>query len=198
MPGVFVVYYYLDKFDTLIRSAYRQAGEKMNDWKNGVLIGNLAISPHVLRQFLKKSCYFMTYDPDKETILFCANDGGGGQNILEIHNASHENAVKLAVGLGLEDNRDNHKLDEVCHWSKWNPKLELGYDDSPEAEELKIEILRFGIPHRIIKSKETYFLIYHISGVSYRMESPSYSKQQMVSKIREVAIDNSTTLSSTP
>ncbi|MEK7114997.1 MAG: hypothetical protein AAB847_01410 [Patescibacteria group bacterium] len=169
----------------------------MKNWKDSVVVGNFAIDPNVLRIFLRKSHYYMSYDPEKEIIFFSVNDGSGGKNIFEIRNASHENAVKLANGLGLNDNHDGKPPEEVLHWSKWNPNLLLYSNGGPEAKELKEEMLRLEIPHRILRS-DIYALTYHIGGVSYMLKPPHHSKQEMLNKIREIAEKNSEILASTP
>jgi hypothetical protein len=110
-----------------------------------VIVGNLVVNPEVLREYLRKSHYFMTYDPNNETIEFKANHGKGGQVIMEIRNASHESAVKLAQGLGLTTDREY-----PTSWSKWNPVYWLYHDGSVGAETLRMEMLKLSLPFNLI------------------------------------------------
>ena len=111
---------------------------------NRVIVGNVIINPGILRQFLKKSHYFMTYKPEDETIRLSVNDGSGGRDIMFIHNTSYENAAKLAEGLGLKGDGSTSLM-----WSKWNPIYSLHDDGSAEAERLRIEMLKLGLPFRL-------------------------------------------------
>ena len=114
----------------------------MSDSLARVIVGNIAINPSVVREFLKKSHYFMTYKPETETIVLTANHGNGGVDLLSVRNASYENAVKLAEGLGLlSDGRTTPLM-----WSKWNPIYRLSYDGSEDAERLRMEMLRLELP----------------------------------------------------
>ena len=89
----------------------------------------------------------MKYDMEKETITFSVNDGEGGLNLIEIRNASHENAVKLAKELGLKTS--NTDQEHACSWGKYYEVLRLYHDGSTEAEWLRIEIFKLGIPCRV-------------------------------------------------
>ena len=94
-----------------------------------VIVGNVVIYP-ALAEFLKRSCYYLGYDPDKELITLFANDGGGGQDLMQIRNASHENALKLAKELGLKT--QNLDQDHACSWGKYYDVLHLYHNDSEE------------------------------------------------------------------
>ncbi len=111
-----------------------------------IIVGNTVIYP-ALAEFLKRSHYFMSYDPKKEVITLSANHGGGGQDLFEIRNASHENAVKLAKELGLTTR--NEDREHACAWGKYYEVLRLLHDGSTEAEWLRIEIFKLGIPCRV-------------------------------------------------
>src|SRR3989344_7091574 len=115
---------------------------QMSDSLARVIVGNIAINPSVVREFLKKSHYFMTYKPETETIVLTANHGNGRVDLLSVRNASYENAVKLAEGFGLlSDGRTTPLM-----WSKWNPIYRLSYDGSEDAERLRMEMLRLELP----------------------------------------------------
>lgn len=113
----------------------------MKDFQNGVLIGNVVIHPSVLREFLKKSFYFGSYNPEKETLTLSANHGNGGEVLFELRNVSYESAKKLMEGLGL-------KKDGISpiSWSKWNPVVRLANDGSEDAIKLRREMLELGVP----------------------------------------------------
>ena len=115
---------------------------------NRIIVGNVVIHP-ALAEFLKRSCYYMGYDPDKELITLFANDGGGGQDLMQIRNASHENALKLAKELGLKT--QNLDQDHACSWDKYCEVLHFYHNGSEEAEWLRIEIFKLGIPCRVRK-----------------------------------------------
>lgn len=119
--------------------------------KKLVLVGNVLVDPEILRKCLKKTCYFLNYDPEKELIDFWMNDGSGKETIFEIRNASLENAQKLAEGLGLESDGDG---EDATMWSKFNPKAILHDDGSPEAEVLRVMLLEANFPFRTIDSKK--------------------------------------------
>jgi len=112
-----------------------------------VIVGNVVINAFTLSKFLKRSHYFMNYDPDKEKITLTVNDGDGGRDLIEIRNASHENAVKFAKELGLKNS--NIDQEHACSWSKYHEVLHLYHNGSEEAEWLRIEIFKLGIPCRV-------------------------------------------------
>ncbi len=113
-----------------------------------VIVGNVVIHS-ALAEFLKRSEYYMGYDQEKETITLSVNDGDGRKCLMEIRNASHENAVKLAKNLHLESS--DRDPDHSCFWSKYNSVLHLLHDGSEDAEWLRIEIFKLGIPCRVRK-----------------------------------------------
>ena len=115
-----------------------------------VIVGNIVFHPEVLRDFLKKSHYFMLYKAETETIIFKANDDSGGREIFSIRNASYENAAKLAVGLGLTGDGVRPYL---C-WTKWNPSYKLDHDGSEDAEKLRMEMLSLGMPFKLHKTSK--------------------------------------------
>lgn len=164
--------------------------ERINSDSRSV-IGNLTIEPTILRQFLKKSCYYITYEADQKRILFWANDGNGGKTIMEIDCASHENAEKIANGLGLKQEGESDS------WSVWNPKLYLDHDGSPDAEELRMEMLRLGIPYELRKSDKL-ALIEPISGMGHRYTAPTWTKEKMLEIIRKTAKANKKELAAVP
>jgi hypothetical protein len=133
-----------------------------------VIVGNVVIHP-TLTEFLKRSCYYLKYDQDKETIILSANDGYGGKTLMEIRNASHENAKKLAKNLGMESPGTS------CFWSKYSEVLHLLHDGSEEAEWLRIEIFKLGIPCRVMKSA-------NVKGWRLQMGQGSYGPPMWTAK----------------
>lgn len=149
-----------------------------------VIVGNVVIYP-ALAEFLKRSHYFMKYDPDKETITLSVNDGDGGKDLIQIRHASYENAVKFAKELGLKtQNRDQ---DNACSWSKYYEVLHLYHDGREEAEWLRIEIFKLGIPCRVnghfsIKSWEL-----HMGQGSYK--PPMWTAVKVLEEIKRLNTD---------
>lgn len=142
-------------------------------------IGNLTIEPSILRHFLKKSTYFLNYDPKERTITFWANDGHGGQTIFEIQEASHESAEKIAKALGMKMDGSGQ-----VSWSISNPHFTLNHDGSDDAEALRIELLRLDIPHEVFHS-ETLALNDGCTGIY--MRSAGWTQPQMLDLIRKCA-----------
>jgi len=156
-----------------------------------VIVGNVVIYPATLRQFLKKSHYFMTYHPDTERITFEANHWYGGVILFEIRNASHENAQKLATELGLAS--DSPKS---CHWGKYNPVLNLQHNGSPEAEQLRVEMLRLSVPFVVVKTDGTEpFALTNGQGMH---KSPMWNVESMLKIIRDTAERHKDQLATTP
>ena len=150
------------------------------------VVGNFTIEPAMLRGMLKKSCYFLDYDRNKRKIVFWFNDGGGGKVIFEIEHSSYENAKKIAEGLGLAETQN-------CHWSVWNPKLALYHDGSDNAEMLRLEMLRLGVPHSTIKSDTL-----ALGDSPVRYTAPAWTAEQMLAIIRDVAQRYEKQLAATP
>lgn len=153
-----------------------------------VIVGNVIINPKVLIKFLKKSHYFMEYKPEEMLIRFRANDGDGGEILFEIGNASHENAVKLAEGLGL---KSEMKESVATLWAKWNPIYKLWSDGSGDSEALRVEILKSGIPchfhnsHYGVDSRGNKSWAFQTSGCIYR--PPMWKADGIIKIIREDA-----------
>jgi len=126
----------------------------MSDPLSKIIIGNVAIRAASLREYLKKSHYWLTYDPDRETITLNANHNAGGEVLLEIRQASYENAERLARELGL-------KADGRTTWHKWNPVYELDHDGSAEAEALRMKMLALGLPHKVYRNRRQWALLLH-------------------------------------
>lgn len=118
----------------------------MSDLLDRVIVGNVVFYP-ALKEFLKKSYYYMSYDPTEEVIKFSANHGGGGQDLFEVRNVSYENAQKLAEELGLNSSMSGR----TTSWAKWNPVYKLWHDGSEDAEKIRIEMLRLGMSFNLVQ-----------------------------------------------
>ncbi|HUZ92618.1 MAG TPA: hypothetical protein VNG29_01310 [Candidatus Paceibacterota bacterium] len=153
-------------------------------------IGNITIAPRHLKSLLKKSSYYLDYDPAERKIRFWANDGGGGVPIFEIEQASFENAEKIAKGLGLENESDG----VACHWHRWNPKLTLRDDGSENAERLRMEMLRLGIPHEVQRDSELGLVVHDRI---HRLSS-GWTIEQLLIEIRNTARIYEKQLAATP
>jgi hypothetical protein len=121
----------------------------------------------------------MSYEAEKETITFSINDDNGGRDLFYIRNASYESAVKLAEGLGLDDDGIRQP---IC-WSKWNPVYKLDYDKSEDAEKLRIEIVSLGLPLRIQKISSGW--AWYNNGCVYR--PPTWTVDKVLKEIRKEA-----------
>lgn len=160
----------------------------MSDFFDNVLVGNVTIDPKVLRDCLKKTCYYMSYYPDTHTIVFYRNTGVGGEVIFELQNAPYESAKKLAEGLGL-------KLGSGASltWMKYNPKLFL-YDDGSElALSLCAEMNRLGIPFSTYKNKKA-----GIGEGTLAFFYPMWSIESLMGIIQNTAERYAEELASTP
>jgi hypothetical protein len=113
-----------------------------------VIIGNVKIYPNVLRNFLKKSHYFFTYDDKTDTAELFVNHGAGGKELMVFKDVDYVVVKKFAEELGLKSDDDEKK---PSSWHKWNPILELYDDGSEEAEDLRVMMLKLGVPHNIIE-----------------------------------------------
>src|SRR3989344_576440 len=153
----------------------------MGPYKNlEVIVGNIRFNPHALRQFLKKSHYWLTYKPVEEIFTLEVNDGWGGMKLFEVKNASHEKAEKFAILLGLapEEREDNL-------WSKFNPTVYLNNDGSEDAEKIRMELLKLGIPFRetCLKSSQGW----RFQSQMYEYAGPSYTSDDVIDIIRGIA-----------
>ncbi|HBX58314.1 MAG: hypothetical protein UW46_C0017G0005 [Candidatus Yanofskybacteria bacterium GW2011_GWF1_44_227] len=114
-----------------------------------MILHNVAIDIAVLRQFLIKSHYFMSYDPVKETVKLSVNDGGGGESILEIRDASWEAAQRLAELLDLKPTDD---MPNPTSWSRYIPTLKICHDGSPLADMIEQKLYRSKIPFKVVRN----------------------------------------------
>ena len=161
----------------------------MSDFRNEVLVGNVVLYPEIIRQFLIKSHYFLTYDPKENKLTLNANHGGGGLVLFEIRNIPYESAAKLAEGLGLIGDGES-----PLEWSKWNPILSLHHDCSEDAETLRMEMLRLGIPH-ITYNAST---VLSLEDGQYTYNSPDWTIPQMLEIIQKTAERCKEQLATTP
>ena len=166
----------------------------MSDFRSKVVVGNLVINPAILRKYLLKSHYFLVYKPETETMTLNANHNSGGEVLFEIRNVSYENTVKFAEGLGLGGDGDYGENPVI--WSKWNPILELNHDGSEDAESLKMEMLRLGIPHIVHPKARVLGLI--TNNGQHRHEPPLWTIAKLLQIIRETAERYKENLSTTP
>jgi len=152
----------------------------MNSPLDKIIAGNLALRAPALRACLKKSHYWLTYDPGKESASLHANHGGGGELLLEIRNVSYETAARLAEELGLEA---DERSPAPCVWSKWNPKVYLGHDGSADAEAVLAEIRRLDLPCEVNRSARSLYL----SVGQGTMQVPMWRRDQLLAEVRSTA-----------
>ena len=159
------------------------------DFRSKVIVGNLVLEPSVLRSLLVKSHYYSSYDPEGECFILYENNGGGGRVVFQIRNISYESAAKLAKGLGLAGDGSY-----PTKWSKWNPRFDFHHDKSADADRVQNELLRLGIPHRILPRASEI----RLEDGRYVYTTPFYSADQMIEVIRETAKRDAEQLSTTP
>ncbi|MBI4160557.1 MAG: hypothetical protein HY506_01470 [Candidatus Yanofskybacteria bacterium] len=155
-------------------------GRAMYDPQRATVVGNIIINGPELRNFLKKSHYFLTWDRNTHTITLEANHFYGGVVLFKIKDASHAEAKNLAAELGLEGAGDDASI-----WCKWNPIFCLEHNGSAEAEELRVEMLKLGIPCivREVRPDSTYALRSNQS----LFRSDMWSQLGLLLMIREAA-----------
>jgi len=142
-------------------------------------VGNFTIEPGMLRRVLKTSNYFLDYDSKERMITFWTDDGSGGKVIFELTNASHENAEKIAIALGMKREGSNQ-----VSWCISNPHFVLHHDGSDDAKALRAELLELDIPHDVVKSEEL-ALEDGCTGIYKR--SNSFNQAYMLDMIRKCA-----------
>jgi len=144
-----------------------------------VIVGNVVIHP-ALAEYLKRSHYYMKYDQEKETITLSVNDGGGGVDLIEVRNASHENALKLARELDLRSS--DKDIDRACFWSKYHPVLHFYHDCSDDAEWLRVEIFKLGIPCRV--RKNAVLKSWDLNMGQYSYKPPMWTVQKTLEQVK--------------
>lgn len=163
----------------------------MSDARDVVVFGGgVVIHAATLREFLKKSHYYMSYDPKTYTMKLSGNHFAGGQVLLEAQMASLESAAKFAQDIGLEADEGS-----ACSWGKWNPVFQLDHDGSDAAEQLRLEMLRLGIPCRVFKTKSSPWVFYDGYG---RYFPPSWMVDAVIPIIQKAAERYQAQLSSMP
>ncbi|MDB5194750.1 MAG: hypothetical protein JWN50_764 [Parcubacteria group bacterium] len=143
-----------------------------------VILGSVVFYPAVIKNFLKKSHYFMHYDAETEVLRLHANHGNGGEALFEARNVSPESARILAEELGLK--RHDEKSNS---WGKWNPLLCLYHDGSEDAERVRMETLKLGIPCRVVYDS-TFIGLTNQSGLH---KPPMWSIESLVKIVGETA-----------
>jgi hypothetical protein len=116
-----------------------------------IIVGNVAIQARNLRQFLKKSHYWLTYHDDREAAELWANHNAGGEMLMELRNCSYESAARLATELGLEADASR---EQPLEWSKWNPLVTVHHDGSDAAISLHRMAATLGLPVRTVEARE--------------------------------------------
>lgn len=149
----------------------------MKEFENRVIIGDIILFPKIIREFLVKSHYFLTYDPGTENLKLNVNHGSGGQVLFEIRRISYESVTKLAKDLGLKGESEAPLI-----WEKWNPILCLHHDGSKEAEMLRVEMLKLGVPHTVHQCE-----VFGLTDGQCLYESPMWSVKKILQIIRKVA-----------
>ena len=164
----------------------------MTDFQDKVIAGNVVLYPKVLREFLTKSRYFLRYEPEEEELILMADHDQASRVLFVMRNVSYETAVKIAVDLGLTAKENRYNTPTI--WTKWNPILRLCHDGSEDAEILRLEMLKLGIPHIVRRNEEVLCLI-NDRGAH---RSPAWTAEKMLEIARETAETYKEQLSTTP
>ncbi|HEY4506766.1 MAG TPA: hypothetical protein VJH71_01195 [Candidatus Paceibacterota bacterium] len=164
----------------------------MYDPQKLTIVGNITINGPVLRDFLKKSYYFLTWDENTCSLALEANHSLGGMLLFKIKDVSYAEAKNLAEQLGLKSRED----DNSTFWSKWNPVVSINHNSSIEAEELRVEALKLGIP--IIIRNVPPSSCYGLSHGQGLCQSDLWSQEHMLEIIRGVASRSKENLETVP
>ena len=167
----------------------------MSDFSKKVMVGNVVLYPDLLRNCLKKSHYYLTYNQKDDVVTFWVNDKGeGGKVIFEIRNIPQESAEKLARELGLKPDFETlQNRRRAVSWSKYNPYLILNDDGSENAQILRNDLFLSGIPFKAVKSREL--------GLSYEQHYygiSGWSFEGLRKIIKDMKKDNLEELSTSP
>lgn len=164
----------------------------MNHFQNRVIVGSTVLYPKVLRQFFRKSRYYLRYESEEGELILIADHDQVNRILFEMKDVSYESAVKVAADLGLtaKENKDN----TPTVWTKWNPILQLWHDGSEDAEILRVEMLKLGIPHNIRRNEEKLCIINDRGAY----KSPIWTADKLLEIIRETAERYKEELSTTP
>ncbi len=155
-----------------------------------LLIGNVVLNPEIIKNFLKKSCYWISFDEKENTMKLCASHLRGGEILFSISNCSYIQAKEFSELLGLKNENGEH------YWGKWNPIYELDDDGSEDAEKIKICAFKLGIP-LIVRpvSEDKKWAFYH----SDRMQKPpDWSVEKIIEQLNEWAVLYKESLSTIP
>lgn len=160
----------------------------VHDFESAVLVGNTVFYPTIIRAALKKLHYFLLYLPDLEKAILKSNSGKVAGSLFEIRGISYESAVKLAEGLGLKGDGATPTI-----WRKCNPFLRLHHDGSDKAEEVRLELLRLGIPHQVEQARDL-----ALQDSNYVYKDPNFPVDRLKEIIRNTAEHHREELETTP
>lgn len=116
-----------------------------------ILVGNVVLYAHKLRELLKNYSRWMLYGADEDTLAIYIYVGMKGHKLLELRNVPYESAAKFAEHLGLSAESDE---EFPTRWSKHYPRVHLHHDGSGPANSVLLELIRSGIPHDVTPDAE--------------------------------------------
>lgn len=156
-----------------------------------IILGNLVLDGIAIRPFLKKGNYFVTYDPESETMQFGVNPFRGGVEVfLENRQVSYESAAKFAGQLGLKGEGGINPLS----WRCWSPYVVVRDDGSEAAETLVTEVQKLRIPF----STEKWKALELQTGTGRYTVEGGWPLEKMLGIVREMAKRYQEQLAATP
>lgn len=142
-----------------------------------VIANGVVIHASALKNFLKKSHYYLSYDVEKKQARFGGNHDNGGKTLITFERIGHESVEKLAHLLGMKES--GH-----MSWSKFNSVVELLHNNTEEADRVLLALVKLDVAY-VVKYRDNEE--FSISVNSSRYLSSLYSVEKMVEIIENLA-----------
>lgn len=111
------------------------------DWNGTNAAGNVLVLGETLKRCLQDGHYWLTFEPEYETLTLYADPFGAAGPLFVIRCAGRDNAERLAADLGLEPaGRSDGRL--------WMTPLFLEDNGSRDARAVRQELVRLGLPFK--------------------------------------------------
>lgn len=152
-------------------------GPKDHSMKDRILVGNVVLYAHKLRELLKNRSRWMLYDADEDTLTIYIYVGMKGHKLLELRNVPYESAAKLAEHLGLSAESDE---EFPTRWSRHYPRVHLHHNGGEVANEVLLELIRSGIPHDVTANSSELALV-----IGDRRLSGSWQAKGLLDEVKD-------------